>query len=240
LILIGHIDLLPRLFQRIILPTAVEEELHDIDAPAAVRAWIGSPPAWLEILAGDQETPGPGPATLDEGEAAVIALAVSLHADLVLIDERKGVKVARSQGLRVTGTLGLLDLAAQSGLVDFTEAAERLRLTTFRCPEALLEIMLKKHRRDGGDAWQSVAEVAWAALRAPRGRMRGVTLHSMRAISQASERSRRPRAAATQGATPFLVRRFVLCIVARLASLLPRAASGVSTYRPKLRSYRQI
>lgn len=142
LILIGHIDLLPRLFQRVILPSAVKEELRDIGAPLAVRAWIGNPPVWLEIM----ETPGPGPALLDEGEAAVIALAISLHADLVLIDERRGVKVARSQGLRVTGTLGLLELAAQSGLVDFTEAVERLRLTTFRGPEALLETMLKKHQ----------------------------------------------------------------------------------------------
>jgi len=143
LILIGHINLLPRLFQRVILPTAVKEELCDIGAPAAVRAWIGSPPDWLEIM----ETPGPGPATLDEGEAAAIALAAFLHADLGLIDERKVVvKVARSQGMRVTGTLGLLDLAAQSGLVDFTEAAERLRGTTFRSPQALIESMLRKHR----------------------------------------------------------------------------------------------
>jgi predicted nucleic acid-binding protein len=142
LILIGHVDLLPRLFQRIVLPAVVKEELTDIGAPEPVRAWIGSPPAWLEIM----DTPGPGPATLDDGEAAVIALAISLHADLVLIDERRGVKVARSQGLRVTGTLGLLELAAQSGLVDFTEAAERLRLTTFRGPEALLETMLRKHK----------------------------------------------------------------------------------------------
>jgi predicted nucleic acid-binding protein len=148
LILIGHIDLLPRLFQRVILPTAVEEELHDINAPAAVRSWIGSPPAWLEIM----ETPDPGPAMLDDGEAAVIALAIALHADVVLIDERRGAKAARNQGLRVTGTLGLLELAAQTGLVDFTEAAERLRLTSFRSPEALLEAMLRKHRRDGGNA----------------------------------------------------------------------------------------
>lgn len=148
LILIGHIDLLPRLFRRVILPTAVEDELHDIGAPAVVRAWVERPPAWLEIM----ETPGPGPATLDEGEAAVIALAVALHADMVLIDERRGVHVARNYGLRVTGTLGLLELAAQSGLVDFTEAAQRLRLTTFRSPEALLETMLRKHRRDGGNA----------------------------------------------------------------------------------------
>lgn len=33
LILIGQIDLLPRLFQRVILPTAVKEELDDIGAP---------------------------------------------------------------------------------------------------------------------------------------------------------------------------------------------------------------
>jgi predicted nucleic acid-binding protein len=79
--------------------------------------------------------------------AAMIALAISLHADMVLIDERRGVKLARNQGLRVTGTLGLLELAAQSGLVDFTEAVERLRLTTFRSPEALLDTMLRKHRR---------------------------------------------------------------------------------------------
>lgn len=145
LVLIGHIDLLPRLFQRVILPTTVKEELDNIGAPAAVRAWIGSPPAWLEIM----ETPDRGPITLDldVGEAAVIALAISLRADVVLIDERRGVKVARNQGLRVTGTLGLLEIAAQSGLIDFTEAAERLRLTTFRSPEALLETMIRKHRR---------------------------------------------------------------------------------------------
>jgi predicted nucleic acid-binding protein len=147
LILIGQIELLPRLFQRVILPIVVKEELSDIGAPAAVRAWIESPPAWLEIM----DAPGPGPAMLDEGEAAVIALAIFLRADLVLIDERRGVKVARSQGLRVTGTLGLLELAAQFGLVDFTAAAERLRLTTFRSPGALIETMLRKHRRDGGN-----------------------------------------------------------------------------------------
>jgi predicted nucleic acid-binding protein len=89
LILIGHIDPLPRIFQRVILPAAVKQELHDIDAPGAVRAWIGSPPAWLEIV----ETPAPGPTTLDGGEAAVIALAISLHADLVLIDERRASKL---------------------------------------------------------------------------------------------------------------------------------------------------
>jgi predicted nucleic acid-binding protein len=52
--------------------------------------------------------------------------------------------------LRVTGTLGLLELAAQSGFVNFVEAADRLRQTTFRSPEALIDTMIDKHRRTGG------------------------------------------------------------------------------------------
>jgi predicted nucleic acid-binding protein len=39
-----------------------------------------------------------------------------MNADLLLVDDRKGVYVARQQGLRVTATLGVLDLAAERGL----------------------------------------------------------------------------------------------------------------------------
>jgi predicted nucleic acid-binding protein len=55
---------------------------------------------------------------LDEGEIAAIALATSLPADLLLMDDRKAV-ITRLKGLRVTGTLGVLDVAAERGLVDF-------------------------------------------------------------------------------------------------------------------------
>ena len=68
------------------------------------------------------------------------------------MDERKGVKVARGKGLRVTGTLGLLEMAAVRGLVDFAEAVERLRQTTFRSPEALLDLMLERNSKRGGNA----------------------------------------------------------------------------------------
>jgi hypothetical protein len=62
---------------------------------------------------------------LDEGETAAIALAISLDADLLLMDDREGVMVARSKGLRVIGTLGVLDLAAQRGLVNFAQTRSR-------------------------------------------------------------------------------------------------------------------
>lgn len=148
LVLIGQVDLLPRLFERVALPRAVERELSVLDAPTPVRSWIAAPPSWLEI----HDTAGlPQVSGLDEGETAAIVLAEFLHADIVLIDERKGVTVARDRGLQVTGTLGLLDMAAQEGLVDFVEAVERLQRTTFRGPRNILATMLEKHRPKGKD-----------------------------------------------------------------------------------------
>ena len=83
---------------------------------------------------------------LDEGETAAIALAESLHAYMLLIDEREGFRVAQRKGLRVTGTLGLLDLAAGRGLIDFAEAIRKLERTSFRRPIGLLNVLLEKHR----------------------------------------------------------------------------------------------
>lgn len=145
LILIGLVDLLPRMFERVALPKAVEAELSTSRAPLAVQRWIAAPPAWLEI----HETAGlPLVSGLDEGKTAAIALAEFLHADLLLMDERDGYRVAHSRGLRVTGTLGLLDLAAENGLVDFGEAIEGLGSTNFRRPESLIKVLLKKHSKD--------------------------------------------------------------------------------------------
>ena len=69
-----------------------------------------------------------------------------MHADLLLIDDRRGVRAAKQQGLRVTGTLGLLDLAAERGLVDFADAIRKLESTSFRRPEAVLQALLNKHK----------------------------------------------------------------------------------------------
>jgi predicted nucleic acid-binding protein len=96
LILIQHTYLLPHMFERVVLPGAVRRELSGLAAPPAVQRWVDSPPAWLEVV----ETQGVDPAAgLHQGEAAAIALAVSLHADLLLMDERKRRKSRPWQGL---------------------------------------------------------------------------------------------------------------------------------------------
>jgi predicted nucleic acid-binding protein len=152
LILIGHIELLPVLFEKVALPTTVQSELASSKAPPFVREWIANLPAWVEVReaprsqAEDASLKG-----IDAGEKAAIQLAASLGADLLLMDDRNGVIAARGKGLRVTGTLGVLDLAAHRDLVNFAQAVNRLRRTTFRIPEALLDSLLKKHAQEGGN-----------------------------------------------------------------------------------------
>ena len=148
LIQIGHIELLPRMFERAVLPGAVQIELSNPAAPPLVLRWIANPPVWLEIVkTQDLDTV----TRLHKGEAAAIILASSLHADLLLMDDRKGVRAAKQRGLRVTGTLGVLDLAAGRGLVDFGLAIKKLERTNFRRPDALLAVLLKKHAQGSGD-----------------------------------------------------------------------------------------
>lgn len=142
LILIRHIDLLARLFERVVLPTAVQDELSDPIAPPAVQRWIADPPPWLEVVETHGLDPIPG---LHKGEAVAIALAASLKADLLLIDERAGFRAAEKIGLRVTGTLGVLDIAAERGLIDFAEAIRELERTSFRRPINLIKALLSKH-----------------------------------------------------------------------------------------------
>lgn len=61
--------------------------------------------------------------TLDQGESDAISLAVKSRSDLMLIDEREGRQIARSLGLRLTGTLGILIRAKLEGSLTSLEEA---------------------------------------------------------------------------------------------------------------------
>lgn len=142
LVLIAAIDVLPRIFDRVLAPQTVIDELTDRDTPALVRAWVAQAPDWFEIhpnpAPGEEETP----TILDLGERCAIALAVEMGAELVLMDDREGVAEARRQGLAATGTLGVLDLAARRGLIDLAEAFTRLKTTSFYYRQGLLDALL--------------------------------------------------------------------------------------------------
>lgn len=55
---------------------------------------------------------------LDRGEAEAILLAKEMRADALVIDERMGYKIAQSQGIHAIGTLTVLLMAKNLGLID--------------------------------------------------------------------------------------------------------------------------
>ena len=74
-------------------------------------------------------------------------LALSIHADLVLIDERRGTQIALDRGLEITSTLGILQRAARRGLVNLAEAFDRLKQTNFRYHQHIMDKLLAETER---------------------------------------------------------------------------------------------
>lgn len=141
LVLIDQIDLLPRLFAAVTVPMIVRDELLHPNTPQAVRDWATDPPPWLTVATVPAHHE-PVPQRLDAGESAAIALALALHADLMLMDDRVAVVVARAQGLAVVGTIGILDLAGRRNLIDIVNAVARLKTTNFRYRPDVLDALL--------------------------------------------------------------------------------------------------
>ena len=147
-VLIGPSEVLPALFERVIVPAVVRDELDRAQTPLAVRNWIQSPPAWLELHPSLESPYDDALGSLDEGEKAALVLAGSLGAGLVLLDDRQGVRVARNKGFRVIGTLRVLQLAAQRGLRDLAGAFERIKGTNFRYRQSVMDELLNEQAQN--------------------------------------------------------------------------------------------
>jgi predicted nucleic acid-binding protein len=145
LILIKHAEVLGTLFGSVVIPPAVENELNSTASPVDVRNWFDKRPAWLTT-----RVPGKVDSSinLDEGELQAIALAAELKADLLLMDEQKGRRIALTRGLAVTGTLGVIKLASVEGLVNQWEALSALRDTNFFFEDSLIEKLFGKPHSD--------------------------------------------------------------------------------------------
>jgi predicted nucleic acid-binding protein len=109
-----HLNLLQKLYQQIIVPEAVVDELNagrDLgqDVPN-VKDYD-----WIEVR------PVPAPelvkliTDLGAGEAQVLTLAIGEPGSLVILDDRLAREVARMRNIRITGTAGVLLKAKQEG-----------------------------------------------------------------------------------------------------------------------------
>jgi predicted nucleic acid-binding protein len=102
--------LLRDLYADIVIPPAVGQEL--------VRNGVQLEPSWTRVVAAeDQNEVAALLDQLDLGEAEAIVVAGELKAGLLLVDEKRGRRVALDRGLEVTGLLGVLAEAKARGLI---------------------------------------------------------------------------------------------------------------------------
>ncbi len=147
LVLIQSVDVLHELFGSVVIPRAVATELSDSATPEPVRSWIANPPDWLDIRIPSTQDVG---LQLHPGERDALSLALEFDASLILVDDLVARRVARELGLSVTGTVGVLDRAAERGLIDLPATVEALRRTSYRIREEVLDSLLENHERRQG------------------------------------------------------------------------------------------
>lgn len=141
LILCGAENILPRLFQQVVIPPAVFQELSSANTPPLVRQWAANLPVWVTV---QSPTKLHLKLNVDAGELEAICLAQEIHAAAILMDDRAGRTAAMHCGLAVVGTLGLLEQAALRRLIELPPALARLRQTNIRLDPELIQAALAR------------------------------------------------------------------------------------------------
>jgi predicted nucleic acid-binding protein len=136
---VGELRLLDALFERVVVPFEVWDELTDkpgAPEPEALRTLQSV--VFLPAPAAPTET-----ASLHAGEAAAIALALTTPGARVLLDDIAARRIADGLGLTVKGTLGLLVEAKRQGLLPSVRPlVERMIENGFRLAPSLVASVL--------------------------------------------------------------------------------------------------
>jgi len=118
---VGQLDLLNALFDQVIVPESVYSETLAGGGKVGASELRAAP--WILVKKPSDDLVLPGELRLlDLGERDVIRLALEHGADWVLIDEKLGRRVATNLGLNVKGTMGVLLLGVNLGLISKAEA----------------------------------------------------------------------------------------------------------------------
>jgi len=140
---ICRLDLLGRLFRRILVPEAVWREVTVEGKPGSEKVrgtrFIHVERVRNERLASLLKE------FVDEGESEAIMLALEVNADILLVDDRDARDLAKKLGLQVMGTLGVLALAKYRGLVqEVKPIIDELIESGFWISKRILEGFLKE------------------------------------------------------------------------------------------------
>jgi len=136
---LNKLDLLTNLFHKIIIPKAVYQEItfkKPIEETGLIEVKQPTNKETLEALN----------IVLDQGESEAIALALELELGLI-IDEKKGRKIAINRGLKIIGLLGIIYLNVTKGFLSITQAKDFLSDAIehgYRINQKLIDNMFKE------------------------------------------------------------------------------------------------
>lgn len=144
---IGQLELLKKLFQKIIIPKAVYQEVvdegKDRSGTAEVKKAVNK---WIEVKeVKNSDEVKTLRALLDYGEAEVVVLAQEIKADLLILDNREPRVFAKHLGFNLIGTIGVLMLAYEKEfLKNPIEKIFELREKGFYISDRLLKEIIKQ------------------------------------------------------------------------------------------------
>lgn len=129
---IGLFNILHDLFGEIIITPQVREEFNE------------NLPDWIKVIESkDKSLMLSLSISLDKGEASSITLCMEQKDDtLLIIDERKGRKVAMDLGIKIMGTLGIILKAKEKGKINsLIEIIAKLEKSDFRLSKQLKDLL---------------------------------------------------------------------------------------------------
>ena len=139
-----HIALLTKLWAKVLAPQSVIAEcLGDMRLPGARAVHAAIERKRLAVV-DDPESLNEQSLGLDVGERAAVLTAKKLKAD-ILVDEKRGREVAHNMGLTIIGTVGVIVLARERGLISSAKPLlHGLKENGYYVGDALLKAALKR------------------------------------------------------------------------------------------------
>jgi len=140
---IESLDLLRVLFEEVVAPTAVQDEVlrpgPDVPGVAAIHGAFSV--GWLAVRpVADRAAVARLLTELDRGAAEAIVLMREAGAHVLLLDDRRARTHAQHEGLPISGTIGVLRLARDRGLVPaVVPLLDELRRRGFRIGADLVD-----------------------------------------------------------------------------------------------------
>lgn len=143
---IGTLGILRDLYQEILIPPAVFDELRVSESRPGSGALLEAVRLQWLICVKPQPTQDLQSLRLlvDPGEAEAIVLAAQRAARFLLIDDKQGRTLAKSRGLRIVGTGGVLLAAKEHKLIErVSPVLEQLAAGGYRLSVSLVKVILQ-------------------------------------------------------------------------------------------------